>query len=201
MNLFSTSNHRLTPEEHQIAETIGSHIALRIDRDRLASKAEELVRLQEQQRIAQNLHDTVTQILLPRRVGSLMVHPEHKSDSEYRNRLRTIQHLITRSTYEMRSAIFALSNYPIGQDHSLVDLLQAQVNSFQNETGVQATLIVVNELGTLPVPVTEAIYRLVREALSNIYKHARASAALVSIKRIENQVMTTIQDNGSGIKK
>lgn len=183
----------------QLAETIGWHVALTIEREQLAQKAEELARLRERQRIAQTLHDTVTQILFRAGLETKWVAQVGGLDEETRNRLRTIQHLISRSSYELRSAIFALSNSELNRDHSLIDLLQAQVSSFQNEFGINTSLISSGNLGQISLPVTEAIYRLVREALSNIYKHASATAAFVSIERKDDRIYLVIQDDGRGL--
>lgn len=199
MNLFYKASRKLNPEELRLAETIGGHIALTIDRDRLSQKAEELVRLQERQRIAQTLHDTVTQILFRAGLETKWVLQNQPIGAELTKRIQTIQHLITRSSYELRSAIFALSNSEFNQNHSLVDLLQAQVTTFQNEFGINTTLIAPDDLGKLSLPVTEAIYRLVREAMTNIYKHANATAAFVSISRNDDSIMVTIQDDGYGL--
>jgi signal transduction histidine kinase len=53
--------------------------------------------------------------------------------------------------------------------------------------------------GELPFSVIEVVYRLVREGLSNIYKHAKATAALVSLRRTDMELILKIQDNGVGL--
>ena len=43
-----------------------------------------------------------------------------------------------------------------------------------------------------------SVYRIIQESLNNVIKHANASNAMVKIKRMENQVLITIEDNGKG---
>jgi signal transduction histidine kinase len=199
IDLFWKNPQSMSPETFQLAETVARYIGITIDRDRLSRKAEELVRLQERQRIAQTLHDTVTQLLF--RMGlevkwclqNLAINPEAIK------RIQFIQHLITRSSYEMRSAIFALSNHEVHDDSSLVELVTELVEAFQNEFGIHSTFIATSNLGSIPSPVTEAVFQIVREALSNISKHSDATAALVSLQRSDNTVSITIQDNGLGL--
>ena len=52
------------------------------------------------------------------------------------------------------------------------------------------------EFPTLPPLIGEAIYRIVRESLSNVRKHARANAVLVSLMHDGNSVVVTVQDGG-----
>jgi signal transduction histidine kinase len=200
LEFFWITDPHQTKEESATAETLSRYLSLTIDRLELAQKAKELVRLQERQRIAQNLHDTVTQLLFRSGLEARWLLDNSSPDNETRLRLQTIQHLNTRSTYELRSAIFALNNAQLVRSHSLLDLLQAQVDEFQNEYGINASLIVLNDPASVPFEITEAVYRLVREALTNVYKHARATAAFVSINRIDNTLYLTIQDNGTGIQ-
>lgn len=199
LDLLWHQNYQIEEERKLMAGTIGMHVALAIERERLGVKAEELARLQERQRIAQTLHDTVTQILFRAGIETKWVAQSDGLNEETIKRVRTIQHLISRSSYELRSAIFALSNPQLSREHSLIDLLQAQVGGFQNESGINTSLIAPKDLGEIPIQVTEAIYRLVREALSNIYKHANATAAFVSIERKDDRLYLIIQDDGQGL--
>ncbi len=199
MDLFWRQPRKLSPEEVQTVETINRYIAITIDQEQLKGKEQELVRLQERQRIAQNLHDTVTQLLFRTGLEAKWCLQHLDLVSEAQTRIETIQHLLTRSSYEMRSAIFALKQHEVRKGHNLLDLLQDQIADFQHEYGINATLVAREDLGDLPFPLVEAIYRLVREALNNIYKHANATAAFVSLKREENKILLTIQDDGSGL--
>jgi len=54
-------------------------------------------------------------------------------------------------------------------------------------------------LPTLPPLVSEATYRIVRESLKNVQKHARASAVMISLSGDRDSVTVTIQDNGIGL--
>ena len=113
--------------------------------------------------------------------------------------MQTLRRLTGRSSDELRSAIFALrSHYPPGGD-GLVELLQEQVAEFQTQSGIAATLIVPPQFPSLPPLVGEAVYRIVRESLSNVGKHARASAVMVSLHCDHDSVTVTVQDNGVGL--
>lgn len=189
-------------EEIRIALAIADQVALAIETARLYHQSEELARLRERHRIAEALHDTVAQMLFGiglETEGALeLLSPE----DEMRLRLEAIRRLVARSSHELRSAIYALRGSPyLSGDHSLVDLLQEQVSEFQVQSGIAATLITSQQLPHLPPLAGEAIFRIVRESLANVQKHAHASAAIVSLHCSKNVVTVTIQDNGVGLQK
>ena len=190
----------LEPERLELAEDISQHVALALERARLSEKAEELARLQERQRIAQALHDSVAQNLFRAGLEATWCLDHLKPDEETAQRLRTVKRLVARSSYELRSAIFALRNRKLTRGHSLVELLQDQVDEFNEQTLIPTTLVAPPHLPHLPVPVAEAIFRIVREALSNVSKHASASAVVVSLRCDGELLSIIIQDNGVGLQ-
>jgi two-component system sensor histidine kinase DegS len=120
-------------------------------------------------------------------------------DGEARQKMQTIRRLSARSSDELRSAIFALRSRYLPGGEGLVELLQEQVTDFEAQSGIAATLIVPQKFPILPPLVSEAVYRIVRESLSNVRKHARASGVMVSLHCDQDCVTITIQDNGVGL--
>jgi signal transduction histidine kinase len=188
-----------SPNDERVVSSLAAAAAIGIDNAQLYQRERELVRLQERQRIAQNLHDTVTQLLFRTGLEAKWCLQNLDLAPEAQARMITIQHLLTRSSYEMRSAIFALNQHEMHKGHSLLDLLQDLIADFQHQCGINATLIARDDLGDLPFSMVEAIYRLTREALNNVYKHSNATAAFVSLKREESAIILTVQDDGAGL--
>jgi signal transduction histidine kinase len=189
------------PGQLELAESIGRHVAYAVERARLAQKAEELVRLQERQRIAQALHDTVAQMLFRIGIEAEWCQQHASADAAVAERIETVRRLVARSSHELRSAIFALRDRDPSGDNSLVVLLLDQVQEFQAESGIPATFVVSPDLPPLPPAAAEAIFRIVREALTNVHKHAHASAVIVSLRGEEDAVTVTIQDDGIGLEE
>jgi signal transduction histidine kinase len=113
--------------------------------------------------------------------------------------MQVIHRLGTRSSCELRSAIFALRSPYLAKGTVLVDLLHDQVRDFQAMSGIAATLIIPPQFPNLPLPIGEAIYRIVCESLSNVHKHAKAQAVVVSLHDDERAVILTVQDDGIGL--
>ena len=199
VELYYSAPREFSVEEVGLVVALADQAALAIETARLYAQADELARLQERQRIAQALHDTVAQILFSIGLETERCIRNPSLDGEMGQRIQTIRRLVARSSEELRSAIFALHNPDLRGGHSLVQLIQDQVNDFQARSGIAATLIVPSELPSLPAPVGEAVYRTVREALSNVRKHARASAVVVSLHCDDGVLVVTVQDDGVGL--
>jgi signal transduction histidine kinase len=187
------------PADEELLLAFATQAALAIENARLHAQTEELARLRERQRIAQALHGTLAQMLFTIGLEAKWFLNHLSLDGEPGRRMQTIQRLAGRSSDELRSAIFALRSPYLPGGDGLVDLLQDQVTEFKTQSGLAATLIVSPHFPSLPPLVGEAVYRIVRESLSNVYKHARASAVMVSLHCDDGSVTVTVQDNGVGL--
>jgi signal transduction histidine kinase len=189
------------PDDEELLLAFAAQATIAIENARLYAQAEELARLRERQRIAQALHDTVAQMLFTvgLEVERCLSHPS--PEEETRQRLETVRHLAARSSHELRSAIFALRSPYLAKGDGLVDLLNERVVEFQAQSGIAATLIVPPDFPSMPPLVSEAAYRIVSESLSNVRKHARASAVFVSLYCDGESVIVTIQDDGVGLNE
>ena len=187
------------PDDEELLLAFAAQATIAIENTRLYAQADELARLRERQRIAQALHDTVAQMLftIGLEVEWCINHPS--PDEEIRQKLETIRHLTARSSDELRSAIFALRSPYLASGDGLVDLLDERVAEFQAQGGIAATLIVPPRFPTLPPLVSEAVYRIVCESLSNVLKHSRALAVFVSLYCDGESVIVTVQDDGVGL--
>jgi signal transduction histidine kinase len=173
--------------------------AIAVENARFYALAEDLARAQERQRIAGALHETVAQLLftIGLEVESCLEHAT--LDGEARGRLGIIRRLVGRGRDELRSAIFALRGPFLPGGNGLVELLERQVVEFEAQSGVAATLIVPRRLPPVPRLIGEAIYRVVSESLSNVHKHAQASAVVVSLHCDDGALAVAIQDDGVGL--
>ena len=187
------------PDEESLLVAFSAQAAMAVENARRYAQAERLARLRERQRIAQSLHDTLAQMLFTIGLEAEWCVENLGPDGEGHRRIEIIRRLAGRSGDELRSAIFALRSRYVPGDDGLVELLQEQVAEFEAHSGIAATLIVPTRFRSLPRLVSEAVYRIVRESLSNVHKHAQASAVVVSLHRDHDSVTVTIQDNGIGL--
>jgi PAS domain S-box-containing protein len=154
--------------------------------------------LEERQRLARELHDSVTQSLysltLLAEAGRRMAAAgDLDRVGQYVGRLgETAQQALK----EMRLLVYQLRPLAL-EAEGLAGALQHRLDAVEKRGGVQARLVV-EGLVSLPARVEEALFRVAQEALNNALKHAGASAVTVTLCGGKGLVGLEITDNGRG---
>jgi two-component system, NarL family, sensor histidine kinase DevS len=200
--LFYCENRNLKDEEIELAVQLGDRAALAIKNAYLHEQVEKLARLEERQRIAQSLHDSVAQMLFSLGLQVDNIFDKYQPSETLGKSLQTIRRLASRSNYELRNAIFALREVKQTNTKSgIVALIDDLVIEFRTQTGIAITFITPESAPTIEPPVVDVIYRIVREALSNVSKHSKASAVIVNLSCDEQTIQIMIQDDGVGLQQ
>ncbi len=163
-----------------------------------ARKAEKLVVMEERNRLARELHDSVTQSLYSvtlfaeagrnlARSGQLAQATRYFDDV-----LETGQQALK----EMRLLVHKLRPSAL-EKGGLVKALQNRLNAVEGRAGVKNQLALEGDIH-LPADVEEAIYNVIQEALNNAIKHANASEVGVALRQENDTLALTIWDNGGG---
>ncbi len=164
---------------------------------RLYEQAQELAALQERQRLARELHDSVSQALYGISLGAHTAREALPGDPEQAAAsLDYVIALTTAGLAEMRALIFELRPESL-ETEGLVAALLKQILVLRT----RYKLAVVEDLGAEPplsLELKEALYRTAQEALHNIVKHARATNVKIQLVQLENAVLLTIEDDGRG---
>ena len=188
-----------------LAITVGLGRAgrLRVDlANARAQAAEEAARRQsseERLRIARELHDIIGHslgtIAVQAGVGRHLmdIEPEKAADA-----LDSIAKISRESLDEVRSVVGALRDDepPYQPAPSLADLPDLIETARSN--GLAVNLRLPDDLEAIPRQTGAAVYRITREALTNIVRHARASKANVQVDHHDGRVEVAIRDNGAG---
>jgi signal transduction histidine kinase len=168
-----------------------------IEEQRVAATHDKAV-LEERQRLARELHDSVTQALYgvtlhAQAARRLLTVGEVASAIDS---LRVLQGMAQEALDEMRLLIFELRP-PILEQVGLVAAVQARLNAVEGRANLQTRLIADGD-DDLPPSVEQALYRIAQEALNNVLKHARAQHVTVSIIQQRPTVILEIRDDGVG---
>lgn len=185
--------------EHQagLVTAVAAQIAVAIENARLYEQAQQLAAVEERQRLARELHDSVSQALYGIALGArtartlLDTAPERaKEPTDY------VLQLAEAGLAEMRALIFELRPESL-QAEGLVVALQKHVAATRARYGidVEAELSEEPELGLAE---KEVFYRIGQEALHNVVKHAHASTVLVRLEGNDGAVRMQVRDDGVG---
>ncbi len=185
-------------EEIQLAVALGDQAALAIENARLRTQASQVAVVAERERLARELHDSVTQSLYSltllaeasqRLVGTGNLEPV----GEYTARLGEIAQQALR---EMRLLVYQLRPLVLKRE-GLVGALQQRLDAVEKRAGVDARLLVDEPL-ELPAEIEEGLYRIAQEALNNALKHATPALVTVRIQAGGHGLTLEVSDDGRG---
>ncbi|WP_091945660.1 histidine kinase [Phyllobacterium sp. YR620] len=184
-------------------------IALLHSNESLREVSERVLVSQDEERrsIARDLHDSTGQHL----IGAAMELDSARSrvsetDDDTSRALHRAAALIMQSNEELRTLSYLL-HPPMLDESGLPNALELLVVGFEERSGLEIELRVAPEIGTKrpPAGVELAIFRIVQEALTNIYRHARASHATIRLVRQGSDaypmLSLTVKDDGIGIER
>lgn len=152
----------------------------------------------ERRRIAHDLHDSLGQYLAALALGLKSIQQlEHCPDPVIDSILQ-LRALTQRMDEEVDRLSFALRPSVL-DDFGLQEALNLHVQAWKAESGIAVDLHTRGlEEARLPETVETTLYRIVQEALTNIRKHAAATAVTLIVERRRDEMLAIIEDNGCG---
>jgi signal transduction histidine kinase len=198
LSLFNESILGYTIEDLTLFTTIADQIGVSVERVRLIWQAEQAAVVEERQRLARELHDSVTQLLYSQVLfaGAGQKALDQGNLVLLRQHLHRLDQAALQALKEMRLLVYELR--PSDHlDEGLVSALQRRLDSVEKRTGMNARLVVQGAVN-LDESTELALYRIAQEALNNTLKHADATSVTVQIQAIDNRVVMEIIDDGCG---
>jgi PAS domain S-box-containing protein len=186
-----------TQHHADLALAFASQAAIAIENARLFETTQEKAALEERQRLARELHDSVSQALFGIGLGARTARTVIEDDpAKAIAPLDYVLSLAEAGLAEMRALIFELRPEAL-QEEGIIAALQKQVAALRARYGiaVEASL---GEIGDVPLETEEALYRIAQEAMHNTVKHARATRVELVLKREDERIGLTIADDGRG---
>ncbi len=200
---------KFNDDDTRMMSLFADQAAIAIENARLYQQVERIAVMEERNRLARDLHDSVTQSLYgvtlyaeaaARRLSA------GDEDGASQN-LRELQLTAQDALKEMRLLIFELRP-PVLEKEGLMAALQARLDAVEGRAGLQTELHVVPAGDSpdnwqpgesrLPASVEEGFYRIAQEALNNVLKHARARLVRISLCLEPPLAWIEIKDDGEG---
>jgi signal transduction histidine kinase len=162
-----------------------------------ALRIEDQATLQERNRIAREIHDALGHALTAQSIqleNALLFLPPGAEKTE--SFLREAKQLGSRALQEVRRSISTLRSNPL-QGQSLEAAIAKVVTEFSQTTGITPNCTI--QLSQpIPTEISTALYRIVQESLTNIYKHSAATGVSIHIQQSLDAIYFQIEDNGQG---
>jgi PAS domain S-box-containing protein len=201
LSLASDEADAYSARHARLATAIANQAAVAIDNARLYSRAQETASLtaaaEERQRLARELHDSVSQAIFSISLQTRTALNLAKRDpARVEEPLKHIAALAQAAMAEMRALIFELRPESISTE-GLVPALTKYAAALAARHGIE----VQTHLGEEPhlsIEAKEVAYRVAQEACHNVIKHAAASHLQIELREEGGWVVLEVSDNGRG---
>jgi len=200
LSLLGEAGQSFADGEVSLLTHIADEVGIAVENAQLYRQAEQLAVMRERQRLARELHDSVTQALysltlLSEAARRMASSGELRQAQEPLHRLNTISQ---QALKEMRLLVYELRPLVLKRE-GLVGALQHRLDAVERRAGVEARLLVSGNV-SLPSEVEEGLYRIAQEALNNALKHAAASSVTVTIRADGEALEIEVLDDGTGFE-
>jgi two-component system nitrate/nitrite sensor histidine kinase NarX len=192
---------QLEPWQERLLETVASHVALAINVAQQVSENRRLALLEERSVIARELHDSIAQSLSYLKIQVSRLDKALQEDMQKQEllQLTTVLRSALNGAYRQLRELLTTFRLRISEA-DLGAAIKTTVDEFSERSGIEISYH--NRVGNCrPSPNAEIhLIQIVREALSNIVRHAGATHASVSLScNQEGTVELIVEDNGIGI--
>src|ERR1700751_2391094 len=150
----------------------------------------------ERRRIARELHDSVGQYLAGLKINLSQL--QARGEGEAPRLIRETIELTDCAIQEVRT-ISHLLHPPLLGELGFISAARWYVDEYGKRSQVQVSVRIEESIGRLPREIEIALFRVLQESLTNVYRHAAAESVDISIARREGLVVLTVADNGKGI--
>jgi PAS domain S-box-containing protein len=201
LNLSTNRVRSFTPEQIALLKAIGQQVGVAVENAHLYEQAEQAAALAERNRLARELHDSVTQslysvTLYAEAAARLLTAGQQTEATDY---LRELRDTAQEALREMRLLIFELRP-PALEKSGLMAALQARLEAVEGRGGILTEFQVegAQEADRVPLAIQEELFQIAREALNNALKHAHALHVRVRVQSQQGGVCLQVRDDGVG---
>jgi signal transduction histidine kinase/HAMP domain-containing protein len=201
LDIESAKHHAFGEADIFTAQTLADQLAVAIENARLYGETREMAVMEERNRMAREIHDTLAQgftgIIL-----QLEAAEQAFSDSppEAERHLNQASNLARKSLAEARRSVWNLRPKALEQAN-LADALKQEVSKFSEQNDVNATCVLNGDRQDLSPDVETGLLRICQESLNNVRKYAKATNVEVSLAFDTSTVTLTISDDGAGFEQ
>jgi two-component system nitrate/nitrite sensor histidine kinase NarX len=197
-NLYFRAPHVVSRQESDLLETLGQHLGVAVENQRLRAREKDLAVFEERNLLAQELHDSIAQGLafLNMQVQLLQDSLRRGQQEEAMQTAALLREGVQESYDDVRELLvhFRTRMHQADLDSAIV----AALEKFEGQTGI-VTEFDRQGSGVPLEPEDEIqVMHIVQESLSNVRKHARAGRVRVTLRRSLRGAEIDVEDDGGG---
>lgn len=195
-----------TTEQKELRERLEDRVKTRTadlkeKNDQLADLSGRLLRSQdeERRRIARDLHDSIGQLLSALGMNVALVSTQ--TDRLSRDAAKAVlenQNIVEQITTEIRT-ISHLLHPPLLSELGVLTTVSDYAAGFTDRSNISVSLDFPARLNDLPPGMDLAIFRIIQECLTNVYRHSRSRTAFLRIAASPESITVQVRDEGKGL--
>ncbi len=202
LNVADTDWRELSAEDLRLLYTIGDLLSIAVERGRLFNRSAQIGAMEERNRLAREIHDTLgqnlTAITLQMETADALLEAGAPTQQVWAIIQKTLQ-LSRSGLQEARRSMLDLRAAPL-EGRSLAEAVQLLVDDFSRRTGVPNEYRLAGASQPLSTRVEVGVYRVIQEALANVELHAQATTVTVELSITADALTLTVADDGRGFQ-
>lgn len=164
-----------------------------------ALRIEDQATLQERNRIAREIHDSLGHSLTALNLQlETALKLKESNPAKAQTFLERAKQLASQALKDVRQSVSTIRSEPL-LNQSLAEAISVLAEDFQRSIGF-LPICTIQLLRSIPLEVSTAVYRIIQESLTNIAKYASATEVKIHLMATKTELNLSIQDNGKGFK-
>ena len=201
ITLYYEEPRSFAEEEVNLATSFADQASLAIENARLNKKLEEAAVTEERNRMARELHDSVTQsiysvTLFAEAAKRMAEQGEYEQVSSH---LENVENMSQQALKEMRLLIYQMRS-PGKSNCCFEEKIKNRLETVERRSGVESSVMVDEDI-SLPGNVIEELYLIAQEALNNAQKHAGANRVGITLRGHSDGFRLKVSDDGRGFNE
>ncbi len=203
LNVASPDWRELSPDDLALLHAIGDLLGIAVERARLFLRSAQMGALEERNRLAREIHDTLAQGLAAialrlESVDALLEAGAQTGDAaRLRSGVRQALALTRANLEEARRSVLDLRAASL-EGQTLAQALQSLASEIELDGGGRVTCEITGGGRPLPARVEVGLYRIAREALTNVARHAHATRGRLGLVMTPEEARLMVEDDGRG---
>lgn len=202
LNVADTDWRELSDEDLRLLHTIGDLLSIAVERARLFTRSAQIGAMEERNRLAREIHDTLAQNLAAITLQMETADALFESGAEDEEIWAIVKKALNLSRSGLQGArrsVLDLRAAPL-EGRTLAEAIQALVDEYHGRTGTWIAYHPVGVNHPLPIRIEVGVYRIAQEALANVEKHAGAQHVQVELVVTPDALQLVVEDDGRGFQ-
>ena len=199
LNVVSSDWDELSSEDLRLLTIVGDMISIAIERASLFTQSTRIGIVEERNRLAREIHDTLAQgltaITLQLETADTLLEFDNNR-GKIREVVQKALALTRMNLDEARRSVMDLRSASL-EGRTLAEAIELYAKEITQPHNLGLSLLI-GDSPLLPVRVEIGLYRVVQEALTNVIRHAQANAVMIELRTTPSRIELLIEDDGQG---